>query len=228
MTKLSSWTWRAEVSKAKLEASTKHVLLTLSLHFNEYGEGAFPSYETLAERTGLSRSTVIRHIEKAAKSGWIIKTTRHCKIKGNESNLYTASVPYDVKIESAPLVSPCDHPSITVTPPLVSPCDPNSPSINIPNNIPIDKRAREREFDAEIDLSDAYYHEGIRLGINHDAMDYHISAFIDVYAGKKKKDWLATWRTYCRNAVQWGHAGTKGERKVKNSGGTISSILENF
>lgn len=90
----------------------------------------------------------------------------------------------------------------------------------------IDKR--EREFNPEIDLSDRYYHEGIRLGIHADAMDYHIAAFQDVYAGKKKKDWLATWRTYCRNAVQWGHKGTKGERVAKSGSGTISSILEDF
>ncbi len=38
---LRSWTWRHGILKSDLPATTRHVLLTISCHMNDLGEGAY-------------------------------------------------------------------------------------------------------------------------------------------------------------------------------------------
>jgi hypothetical protein len=67
------FSWRMAVLGSELDSTTKHVLLTLSCHMNEFGENCFPSIQRLAAETSLSRTTIIAHIKLAVEGGWIVK-----------------------------------------------------------------------------------------------------------------------------------------------------------
>lgn len=58
------------MTQSDLKPSSRHVALTLSLFYSRSGV-AFPSVETLAERTGLGRSTVFRALEQLKDGKWI-------------------------------------------------------------------------------------------------------------------------------------------------------------
>ena len=66
-----SWTWRHAIAKSELPATTKHVLLTISIHMDETGGGAYPTIDLLAQETSLSRRVVILHIRNAINAGWL-------------------------------------------------------------------------------------------------------------------------------------------------------------
>ena len=65
------FSWRHAIVESDLPSTTRHVLLTLSLHMNDVGESCFPSIERIAKETGLSRMSVITHLHKARDAGWI-------------------------------------------------------------------------------------------------------------------------------------------------------------
>ncbi|MGH0001320.1 helix-turn-helix domain-containing protein [Pseudovibrio ascidiaceicola] len=63
--------WHRGVSQSDLEASTRLVLFALSLFANRIGEGVWTSVGTLADRTGLSKPSVIKHLKLAEQADWI-------------------------------------------------------------------------------------------------------------------------------------------------------------
>lgn len=67
------FSWRAAVLASELDATTKHILLTLAVHMNGFGENCFPSIKRLVKETSLGRSTIITHTKIAQESGWIKK-----------------------------------------------------------------------------------------------------------------------------------------------------------
>jgi DNA-binding transcriptional regulator YhcF (GntR family) len=83
------FTWRSAVCESNLKATTRHLLLTLSLHMNERGGSCFPSVETLASETGLGRATVFRQLQVAEDTGWLIIR----RSQGRVSNRYEAALP---------------------------------------------------------------------------------------------------------------------------------------
>ncbi len=94
MSHSSAWTWRKAVAtESGLPATTRHVLLTLSLWMNELGEGCYPSVKTLVEATGLSNRSVITHLQKAAEMGWIIVSQHGFRGQKWRSNEYRAAWP---------------------------------------------------------------------------------------------------------------------------------------
>jgi hypothetical protein len=73
---MKSYTWRNAINKSDLPPTTKHLLQTISDHLNPKvkGGGCFPSQKKLAQETGFSERTVIRHLKIAAGKdgeGWI-------------------------------------------------------------------------------------------------------------------------------------------------------------
>jgi len=63
--------WRLAVLKSDLAPTTRHVLLTLSIHMNAEGQSCYPSTRTLGEETGLSERSVCSHLEIAKRRGWL-------------------------------------------------------------------------------------------------------------------------------------------------------------
>ena len=70
--------WRAAVASpyGPKNPTTRHVLLTLSLHMSPRGDSCFPSIELLTEESGLARRSVAGHLGIAATDGWIGKRER--------------------------------------------------------------------------------------------------------------------------------------------------------
>lgn len=71
-----AWSWRQLLLKSSLPGTTRHVLLTLSCHVNDAGEPCYPSVADLVTETGLSKQTVLTHLERAEQAGWI-RIRRH-------------------------------------------------------------------------------------------------------------------------------------------------------
>lgn len=90
------FTWRRVLcSKDGPESSTtRHVLLTLSCHMNEFGDSCYPGIELLVTESGLSKKTIIDHLRIAEETGWIDKEERPERNgQGWRKMAYTASIP---------------------------------------------------------------------------------------------------------------------------------------
>ena len=86
--------WRdAVASPAGPKATTRHVLLTLSLYMNLDGGSCFPTTLTLEEATGLSEKTVVTHLDRAEREGWIDKVDAGRSGRGWKRNGYEARLP---------------------------------------------------------------------------------------------------------------------------------------
>jgi len=89
---LSKWQ-RCILNSDDLQATTRHVLLTLSIYMDADGTGAFPSMRTLAKSMMRSKNTVNYHIRLAESKGYlkIHKDMGHAK--GWKKNNYSVRFP---------------------------------------------------------------------------------------------------------------------------------------
>lgn len=67
------FSWRSAICESDLPSTSRLVALTLSLHMNERGGSCFPGVTTLANETGLSRQTVLTHLDTLEGRGWIVQ-----------------------------------------------------------------------------------------------------------------------------------------------------------
>jgi hypothetical protein len=89
--------WRAAiVSIHGPGPTTRHVLLTLSLHMDVNGDSCFPATRRLKDETGLSERTICTHLEKAEKDGWIKKMIQGLSGQGWKRHCYTPIIPAKV------------------------------------------------------------------------------------------------------------------------------------
>ncbi len=85
--------WRIAVHKSHLPKRAKLVAYTVSMFMDSDGKGAHPSEETLAERAGVSRSTVARAIVDLRR-GWLdVGKKRVRRGPGGCVNTYAAVLP---------------------------------------------------------------------------------------------------------------------------------------
>lgn len=87
--------WRKAVvsDQGPSSPTTRHVLLTLSLHMNEDGGSCFPSIATLMRETKLSNRAVITHLDLADADGWIERRSNTGTGQGWKLNNYQATMP---------------------------------------------------------------------------------------------------------------------------------------
>ena len=113
--------WRGHVASERgpESATTRHVLITLSLYMSIKGESCFPSIDTLVEDTGLTRPTVIKHLKKAQKEGWLTVSKHGYQGQKWARNEYRPTLPESV--EKA--VKEVNHPTEKVVK-QVNPLDP--------------------------------------------------------------------------------------------------------
>lgn len=97
----SKWAWEQKISP-----SEKLVLLVIADHADDQGGSAFPSLERMAQRTGLSRRTVIRAVQALANAGLVAVGKMRGRI--NACNTYSLAL--------KGVVTPCHSGSDTVTP----------------------------------------------------------------------------------------------------------------
>jgi|GEM_PF-4031117 len=98
----NSYTWRAGVIKSDLAPTTRHVLLTLSCHFNDAGEACYPSTKLLAQETGLTERAVITHLSKARELGWLLVSTHGFAGQNWKRNQYVPCFPKATERTSVP------------------------------------------------------------------------------------------------------------------------------
>jgi hypothetical protein len=102
------FTWRSAIADSTLPPTSRHVALTLSLHMSERGDSCFPSLNTLARETGLSKSTIAKHLAELEKRCWIDRQPGGCIDGKNVPTRYTALIPEGVRLPDYP--SPSDAP----------------------------------------------------------------------------------------------------------------------
>lgn len=109
--KALNWAFAQNLSPAAL----KLVLVAMADGADEYGV-YWSGYTTLAKKTSLDRSTVIRHVDGLIKGGYIRKTRRFKYNGEDRSNLYCLNLG-EVVAEDHPLVADCDSPPSSKLPP---------------------------------------------------------------------------------------------------------------
>lgn len=97
------------------------ILAWLWFHVNQLEGTCFPSLKLLSKETGISKSSVIRHLKELEKLGLIEKTRRTIEGKGDTSNVYKLLI---VKRKITP-VSEDNPPCPAETPTPVSEVDTN-------------------------------------------------------------------------------------------------------
>lgn len=95
---LSTWQRYVIHPDSGLNRRERLVALTLSMHMSVAGGSCFPSQETLAAETGMSRSMVYEALASMRDAGWITVTVaRSRRDQRRLRNYYTASVPPAIK-----------------------------------------------------------------------------------------------------------------------------------
>lgn len=87
------FSWQHAIRSSKLESTTKLVCYTIWSHMASDGTGCFPSYALIAEESGLSRRSVIEHVQKAASAGFLQVDSRQRDNGSATSNLYRPTMP---------------------------------------------------------------------------------------------------------------------------------------
>jgi hypothetical protein len=98
------FTWRAAlIEDPRLNASTRHVALTLSLYMSERGDSAFPSEATLAKDCARGKSTISAAITQLEECGWVhVKRAPGNAGGRGRTNIYRAVVPKTVPSTDVP------------------------------------------------------------------------------------------------------------------------------
>lgn len=121
------FTWQSAVLDSGCESSTKLVLLAIGSFMNQHGTGAFPSLETLAAKTSLSKLTVRRHVQVAEEAGWLAVKKRYTRNGDKDSNLYSVRYPDEVGSPFTHVGSPVTQGGFTSNPQVGSPVTHNTP-----------------------------------------------------------------------------------------------------
>ncbi|WP_432422322.1 helix-turn-helix domain-containing protein [Rhizobium leguminosarum] len=241
-----AWTWRQAILKTSLPATTKHVLLVISCHMNDMGEGCYPSTKTLGERCSLSERSVCSHIEDAEKAGWLAvhrhgfsgqKWARHEYMpawpKGTESDAQPdkGTEPDDVKAL---------NPTSKGTEPDAAYID------NIPNNIPVEHSKPKMKDSSRglpaIRLSQFLENTGglppCEWGdYPRDEHGWDSNRVTTVWRSFErywqspdcrkplKRDWLGTWQNWCDREAQ---NGRRGGGTGGTAGGGLAAAIGSF
>lgn len=91
--KAMAWAWQTS-----LKGTQKLVLLALSDHADDAGR-CWPGLNGLAAKCGLSRSSIIEHIENLVTLGLIIKQKRHDANGYRRSNIYSLNIGQSPEIQ---------------------------------------------------------------------------------------------------------------------------------
>ena len=102
MTKPSLKTrWQNAIADSKeLHSNSRLVLWTLSRFMNQNGGSCFPSINQMMASSGLSNTTVIKHLRIADEAGWITRTPKKTG-RDNKSYSYQATLVASETISSA-------------------------------------------------------------------------------------------------------------------------------
>lgn len=122
------WSFSAPASLfavPNLSAHAKLVYLVIASYANAWERTAFPSIQTIVERSSLSKSTVLRALKELENHELVQKEMRKNDKQEHMSNLYTVKAPKGSVSETLPPSVSETLPSVSETPPVVSEGHPN-------------------------------------------------------------------------------------------------------
>jgi hypothetical protein len=90
------FTWRTAIARSELRSTAKLVAFVLSLYMSELGDSCFPSIDTIAARSSLSRGAVSAALKTLIDEGWL---NRRGGGGRGKSTIYTAVVPETARQE---------------------------------------------------------------------------------------------------------------------------------
>lgn len=85
--------WQQAVLESRLGSGFAHVLLTLSMYMDVDGRNCYPTEETIAERIGVTRKSVSKHLNLAVDIGFLNRYQRSKEGKRGFSYGYIAQIP---------------------------------------------------------------------------------------------------------------------------------------
>ena len=97
MTFLFDWRETVASGGGPRTPTTRHVLLTLSLHMNADGGSCFPSVRRLSKETGYHTDTVCKHLRLAVEDGWLKRQLGKLGGQAWRRASYQATVPERVR-----------------------------------------------------------------------------------------------------------------------------------
>jgi uncharacterized phage protein (TIGR02220 family) len=131
----------------------EYLLLSSLYYFAHQNDSAYPAQKTLERLTGVTQRHIRRLFNSLTKKGYITKTRRRSKEKGNKSNIYSfkplnnileriitedlietqknnntlrTDCPHPTEQKSAPLRTDCPHPTEQKSAPLRTDCPPKN------------------------------------------------------------------------------------------------------
>ena len=160
-----------EIFETKLTVNEKIIYIYLCRCANN-GKVAFPSYQTIADKCSISKSTAIRSIKVLVNEGYVIKQYRIKEDGENYSNLYNVSYNIGSVTETPP--------SITQTPPSVI----ETPNKELPINKNIEKNNSlhhsDRMTSVFLNLLNKYSIKTFGKGIRkHDPNKYYETDYLE-------------------------------------------------
>jgi len=93
---LYRWRWKIASEQGPASATTRHVLMTLSIHMEADGGNAFPSEDLLALETALTTRAVSTHLRLAVDQGWLRRYRERRRGKAWAQYFYQAAIPAHV------------------------------------------------------------------------------------------------------------------------------------
>ena len=175
-----------------LPHGTKLLLLCLADYADDSGN-CWPSFQSLANRTDMSRRHVIRVMAELETTGLI----RRVEERPYKPTVYRLIVPTsDTHVTTTSDIAMSPEPSINhQEPPESAPARGSRQSKNVTTPIPADFEVTER-----------MYGWAMGNGLTRKQIDADTEQFIDYHRGKgsRQADWVATWRTWIRNTGKFG------------------------
>jgi hypothetical protein len=126
--------WRGAILLSNMPSTAKLILLAMSCHYTDLGEGLIRSLRTLERDTGLSRHTIIDSLKIAVDAGWITITKSRINGKIWKSNAYFPAWPApppSAAVAPPPSAAVAPPPSAAVAPPVVQPLHTTSRSLDL-------------------------------------------------------------------------------------------------
>lgn len=237
------FTWRSAIASplGPSNPTTRHVLLTLSLHMNERGESCYPTTKQLAEETGLSERSVCTHLEQAEIDGWMRKRAVGLRGRQWKRHIYSPAIPSKVlnELQRLEALNDVQHDPQRGTEPHAQgtergargtePDDnealndvQSSTSVSTPSSTT--DRGRRRKTPAtpapqNFEITPHLRDWAESRGLSATTLASETESFLDHHraVGNTFSDWDAAWRKWMRNVQKWNGGSREAHQRVDNS-----------
>lgn len=190
---IEAMNWALSQQTGERSSAAKSVLLILANRANHEGT-CFPGIKGIAEQTSLSERSVIRQVKKLTELGLLSVVHRGGTGEGRKSNVYQlhlkAKCHSGTKGQSDNVSRQCDN--LSKQSDNVSP----EPKDN-PKKKP--KSAARKRVPKSFALTDSLKKYAGDKGMSPSDLEDEFEKFCNCEFKTPKKDWAATWRTWCIN-----------------------------